>query len=92
MATVMRRLTGLTPSEVGRSESSDVLLVITLTILPQGAPLTSPMSGNRKNSAARAASRATRGLKGSRSRLPIYDPGAMKPKLLSTCWPAGLST
>ena len=46
------------------SASSEVLLVITLVMWPQGAPVSSPISGNTKNSAASAASRASSGLNG----------------------------
>jgi hypothetical protein len=66
------------------SASSELLLVITLNMLPHGAPVTSPMSGNKKNGAASAARNASSGLNGCLDRSSIYDSGEMKPKLVST--------
>ena len=74
------------------SASSEVLLVMTLVMWPHGAPVISPISGNTKNSAASAASRASSGLNGCFCwSIPVH-PGGMKPKLASTFWPSGPST
>ena len=75
------------------SASSELLLVMTLVMRPQGAPVISPISGKTKNSAARAASRASSGLNGCFwSSMWLTHPGGMKPKLASTFWPSGPST